>query len=129
MSRKHPPGGKGVNKGDVEFVAATVVPGIVSYLARTGTCAEDLEPLPMPGMPPKTLEEAAADAEICRRLNELAAFHRQENLNNAVRLAQMAARGHGPLVDYFAELGRRYTDLAERGPPKPRLRVIDGGDA
>jgi hypothetical protein len=52
----------------------------------------------------------------------------KRNLSNAVYLAQQAAAGYGPLVEHFAELGRRYAHLLE-APPKPSLRVIEGGNA
>lgn len=81
-----------------------------------------------PPMPPKTAEEQAKKALIIRMMRELADDLQQANLNRAVRLAQMAARGQGPLVEHFAELGRRYADLADFGPPKPQLRVIEGGE-
>jgi len=77
-------------------------------------------------MPPVTEEETAFDAEITRRLKEMAAEQRKRNLSSAVALAQMAARGQGPLVDHFGELGRRYAHLVE-APPKPTLRVVKGG--
>jgi hypothetical protein len=38
----------------------------------------------------------------------------------------MSARGRGPLVEHFAELGRRYAHLL-REPEKLGLRVIQGG--
>ena len=56
------------------------------------------------------------------------AVMQKSNLMNAVYLAQQAAAGFGPLVDHFAELGRRYAHLLE-APPKPSLRVIEGGNA
>ncbi len=79
-----------------------------------------------PPMPPATEEEQAFDAEITRRLEGMAAEQQRRNLNSAVVLAQQAARGVGPLVEHFAELGRRYAHLVDT-PPRPTLRVIDGG--
>jgi hypothetical protein len=82
-----------------------------------------------PPMPPETVQEQMLNADMIRRLEEISAFNRQRNLDNAVRLAQMAARHQGPLVDHFAELGRRFAELSRGGPPKPQLRVIKGGEA
>jgi hypothetical protein len=77
-------------------------------------------------MPPVTEEEDAVSREITRRLEEMIIRQRQLNLSRAVVLAQQAARGTGPLVEHFAELGRRYAHLVDE-PPRPALRVIDGG--
>ncbi len=79
-----------------------------------------------PGLPPLTEEEQALKRQITIGLQRLAAQLHQQNLDNAVLLAQQAARGRGPLVDYFAELGRRYGDTLD-GPEKPALRVVKGG--
>jgi hypothetical protein len=78
-----------------------------------------------PPVLPEAEREMAESQEICRRLDELTRIARQNNLNRAVILAQMAARGRGPLVDHFAELGRRYAHLVE-ARSKPCLRVIEG---
>ena len=51
-----------------------------------------------------------------------------EQPHRAVRLGQMAARRQGPLVDFFAELGRQYYKLADHGPQKPDLRIEGGAD-
>jgi len=77
-------------------------------------------------MPPKTEEEEAFSREITRRLDELIIRQQQLNLSCAVVLAQQAARGVGPLVEHFAELGRRYAHLLD-APPKPTLRVVKRG--
>lgn len=79
-----------------------------------------------PPMPPTTDEEEASNREITRRLEEMIIRQRQLNLSRAVVLAQQAARDVGPLVEHFAELGRRYAHLVDT-PPRPTLRVIDGG--
>lgn len=81
-----------------------------------------------PAMPPRTAKEEAQSRELVRQLERLSAELRQRNLTNAVYLAQQAVAGYGPLVDHFAELGRRYAHLLE-APPKPSLRVIEGGNA
>jgi hypothetical protein len=76
-------------------------------------------------MPPETAEEIQASEEICRRLDELARVVQQNNLNNAVLLAQQAARGHGDLIEHFAELGRRFGFTLSK-PKRGKLRVING---
>ena len=80
---------------------------------------------PPPPMPPRTSEEIAKIAEISRRIQELTKIVRQQNLDHAVSLAQQATCGRGPLVDHFAELGRRFAHIVDK-PPKPPLRVIKG---
>jgi hypothetical protein len=85
-----------------------------------------------PEMPPKTEKEIEFDRDITARLLAAVAMQRQRNLDNAVRLAQQAAAGYGPLVEHFAELGRRYGDeLLNPRPRQPRphpgLRVVEGG--
>ena len=55
--------------------------------------------------PPKTEKELAQQREIGELLSGLAETLQQQNLDNAVRLAQQAARHQGELVDHFAELG------------------------
>ena len=80
---------------------------------------------PPPPMPARTSEEIAKSAELSRRIEELTKIVRQQNLDHAVTLAQMAARGRGPLVDHFHELGRRFAHVVDK-PPKPALRVIKG---
>ena len=79
-----------------------------------------------PPIPPPTDREKASSLEISLMLRELAALAQQRNLDNAVQLAIQAATGAGPLVDHFAELGRRFS--GELKPKcKPHLRVIQGG--
>ena len=83
---------------------------------------------PPPPMPARTPEEIAKIAEISRRIEELTKIVRQQNLDHAVTLAQMAARGRGPLVDHFAELGRRFVHVVDVTPkPGPRLIKGDNG--
>ncbi len=99
----------------------------------------------MLSVPQKSAEERAAEDNLTRRMNTLAEDLRTRNLANGLALAQQAARRQGPLVDVFAELGRRYvhlldevggrTVLTEAGPvrlapTKPQrtaFRVIEGG--
>jgi hypothetical protein len=79
-----------------------------------------------PEMPPKTEKEIEFDRDITARLLAAVAMRRQRNLDNAVHLARQAAAGRGPLVEHFAELGRRYSELLD-APPRPSLRVVKGG--
>ncbi len=79
-----------------------------------------------PELPPKSEEEVRQSAELVEQMKELSRMLRQRNLDNAVALAQQAARGQGPLIDHFCELGRRYNHLLGIAP-KPGLRVIQGG--
>lgn len=80
-------------------------------------------PVELPSLPPKTADEIKQDERILAQLRQLTADLRQRNLRNAVLLAQQAAAGYGPLVDHFAELGRRYVNLLE-APKKPRLFLV-----
>ena len=91
---------------------------------RVATAAE--EPV-APAMPPPTEEEQATSRMIVEGLREVARRLRQRNLDNAVLLAQQAAVGRGPLVDHFAELGRRFAETLRNPAPQPSLRVIQGG--
>ena len=92
----------------------------------------------LPAMPPKTAAEQAINRELLDRMRELTAKLHQQNLDNAVLLAQMAATGRmaamgePALADHFAELGRRFYELLKRPTPRKSgrgLRVIDGGAA
>ena len=85
-----------------------------------------LAPLVLPPMPPPTAEEIAREEQLLAKMEEALAGLRQRTLNIAVALAQQAARGQGPLVDHFQELGRRYHKLLD-APQKPTLRVVKGG--
>ena len=78
--------------------------------------------------PPRTEKELAQQREIGELLSGLADKLQQQNLDNAVRLAQQAARHQGELVDHFAELGRRFASSLDK-PALSRLRLIDGGAA
>ena len=51
-----------------------------------------------PEMPPKTEAELEANRQITAGLQSLVAQLHQRNLENAVLLAQQAARGQGPVV-------------------------------
>lgn len=79
-----------------------------------------------PEMPPKSAAEAAADQSLLVRMQELTRMLEKRNLDRAVMLARQAAAGRGPLVDHFAEIGRRYAHLLD-APPKTSLRVVEGG--
>ncbi len=76
-----------------------------------------------PTPPPLTDAEVAQERQIIAGLQELTVRLRQRNLDTAVLLAQQAARGQGPLVDHFQELGRRYAKALD-GPDKPALRLV-----
>lgn len=77
---------------------------------------------------PMTADEVVAEQEITRKLQQAVVILRQRNLDNAVALAIQAARGQGPLVDHFAEIGRRYGRELSK-PTKPKLQVVKGGEA
>jgi len=94
---------------------------------RAGAKARASEPAQMIPTVPQTEEEKRESEDMIRQLAALAAELRQRNLNRAVRLAQQAAGGRGPLVAHFAELGRRFGHTLDQTPPKPRLRVVEGG--
>lgn len=79
-----------------------------------------------PALPPPTEADIAAERDITVKLQQMVKLVRQRNLDNAVALAQQAARGQGPLIDHFCELGRRFGD-ALNTPPKPKLKVVKGG--
>jgi hypothetical protein len=96
-----------------------------SAITHTG----DALPPPPPIPAPKLIEDdLRKKAEIRRLLAELTEVVTQNNLDRAVRLAQMAARRQGPLVEFFQTLGLQYYKLADNGPekPGPALRVIRG---
>ncbi len=80
-----------------------------------------------PEMPATTTEEVEMERQLLIKMQGLTAKLRQRNLDNAVLLAQQAARGHGPLVDHFQELGRRFGETLDAPPPKTKLRVVAGG--
>lgn len=80
------------------------------------------KPMP-PDMPPPTPAEIALQQQISEGLREMTRLATQRNLDNAVLLAQQAARGHGPLVDHFHEIGRRFAGELNK-PGKPALRVV-----
>ncbi len=84
---------------------------------------KQIQPPVAPPMPPASEEELAAERNIIVQLEGLTARLRQRNLDTAVLLAQQAARGQGPLIDHFQELGRRYAAVLH-APAKPKLRVV-----
>ena len=90
-----------------------------------------LPPPPDIPAPPVTEDDLRKKEEILRRIAELTEIATQHNLDRAVRLAQMAARRQGPLVEFFQKLGLQYYKLADYGPekPEPALPVIKGGGA
>lgn len=69
---------------------------------------------------------------LVARMRKLSAECRARNLANAVLLAEQAASGYGPLIDHFAELGRRYARPLLKPTPKEirkAFQVIEGGRA
>jgi hypothetical protein len=88
---------------------------------------------PPPAIPAPQMTEAEIareteqKAEISRLLRKLADDALQNNLDRAVRLAQMAARRQGALVEFFQMLGVQYYKWADEGPQEPSLRAIEGG--
>jgi len=72
--------------------------------------------------------EQAAESELTQRMEALVDELHQRNLANAVALAMEAARGQGPLVEHFAELGRRFGNRTAH-KPADTLRAIKGGRA
>jgi hypothetical protein len=83
---------------------------------------------PPPPYPPESEAELAKSREITRLLRELADDLKQRNLNWAIALAQQAARGRGPLVDHFAELGRRFGPSIQAHEKPSKFQVIEGGN-
>jgi hypothetical protein len=92
--------------------------------ARTG---DVLPPPPAIPTPPETDEDRAGKARTMQLLRQIRENLREQHLARAVVLAQMAYRRQGPLVEFFEELGFKYGKLADEGPQKPALRIIDGG--
>jgi hypothetical protein len=80
-------------------------------------------------LPPMTAEELRSSAELHERLREMATQLRQNNLDNAVKLAIEAAAGRGELIDHFAELGRRFGHTIGAAKPRPVLRLVGGKQA
>ena len=79
--------------------------------------------------PPLQFPELPVDP-LTARIRQLRDDVRTQNLINAVRLAEQAAAGHGPLVDHFCELGRRYGHRLLRPAPREvrkAFQVIEGG--
>jgi hypothetical protein len=85
--------------------------------------------LPPPLAP--TPESLALQAELNQRLEGLARTVTETNLFRVRTLVELALRGKAPpeLVNHLSMIGRNYCELADNGPPKPSLRVIDGGEA
>jgi hypothetical protein len=83
-------------------------------------------PPPIPPAPPQTPAEIEGLRQISAALQELAEQQQRANLQVAVRLAQQALCGQGPLVEHFAELGRRFAALLDT-TTKPTLRLVPGG--
>ncbi|MBW4022006.1 MAG: hypothetical protein HIU92_02545 [Proteobacteria bacterium] len=103
--------------------------GGASHSARAQS-AGATPPLPPRPTPAPTAESRAQEAEISRMIRELAQSVTETNLLRTRRLVDMALRGQVPqeLIDHLSLIGRDYYKLAEQGPQKPTLRVIEGGD-
>jgi hypothetical protein len=86
--------------------------------------------IPEPKKPAAEIaRDRALQAESMRLIREIRAMQVKQNLGRALRLVQMAQRGQGPLIDYFAELGFKYAELADNGPVVEggrRLKLIEG---
>lgn len=65
---------------------------------------KDQLPLSTLPIPPKPEHNQA----LLAQMKEIGDFLHQKNLHNAVQLAIEAAQGRGTLIDYFAEMGRRF---------------------
>ncbi|MCT6819482.1 MAG: Bro-N domain-containing protein [Bombella apis] len=68
---------------------------------RTNKDQLPLSTLPIPPKP-------ASNAALIKQMENLSTLLHQRNLNNAIHLAIEAAQGRGTLIDYFAEMGRRF---------------------
>jgi hypothetical protein len=87
--------------------------------------------LPPAPKPAPTAESLAMSADINARLVELNRIVTDNNLLRVRALVEMALRRQVPaeLVDHFSIIGRDYYKLADYGPAKPNLRVVDGSKA
>lgn len=97
---------------------------IVNDLLRL--CGEQGDTPVPPPIPPKPPEDQADEAALIAEMKRITAVLHKRNLENAVRLAQQALAGKGPLIDHFQELGRRFWNLSDT-PQKPSLKMLDGG--
>ena len=77
-----------------------------------------------PAIPAATAEEIALEQKLLDDMRGMTERLRQRNLDNAVLLAQQAARGQGPLVDWFQEIGRRFGETLDE-PKRPKLRLVE----
>jgi hypothetical protein len=87
--------------------------------------------LPPPPKPEPTERERALQASISHKLEELYEEVTDRNLARVQRLVAMALRRQVPdeLLTHFSDLGRDWYKLADNGPARPELRVIEGGAA
>jgi hypothetical protein len=87
--------------------------------------------LPPPPKPEPTERDKALQASISRNLDELYERVTYKNLLRVRRLVEMALRKQVPddLIDHLSQLGCNYCKLADNGPARPELRVIEGGGA
>jgi hypothetical protein len=85
--------------------------------------------LPPPPKPEPTEREKALQASISHKLDEIYEDLVYRNLLRTRRLVEMALRKQVPadLIDHLSQIGCNYYKLADDGPPRPELRVIEGG--
>jgi hypothetical protein len=98
--------------------------------ARKAEMQAEREAMAPPPQPPKNAYEIEKENQLLEMMRALVPALQQRNLNNAVWLANQAARGEGPLVEHFAELGRRFHNLVEVPQTchrQGRFNVINGG--
>jgi hypothetical protein len=85
--------------------------------------------LPPPPKPEPTERDKALKASIIRKLEEIYEEVTYKNLLRTRRLVEMALRKQVPadLIDHLSQIGCNYYKLADNGPARPELRVIEGG--
>jgi hypothetical protein len=85
--------------------------------------------LPPPPKPEPTEREKALTASISLKLDEIYEDLVYRNLLRTRRLVEMALRKQVPadLIDHLSQIGCNYYKLADAGPARPELRVIEGG--
>lgn len=84
--------------------------------------------LPSSPKPQPSAEDLAQKARIVRMLREMTEENTDHNLHRVRRLIDMALQRRVPqeLLEHLSYLGRDWYKLADNGPPRPQLRVIEG---